>query len=979
MSGPVASQPVLVGRDLRKTFKRKTGELVHALDGVSLEVPQGSLTALVGPDGAGKTTLVRLATGLIAPDGGELTVLGINVAVDPQQVQTRIGYMPQRFGLYEDLSVQENLDLYADLHGVPRHERARRYPELMEMTALGPFAKRLAGRLSGGMKQKLGLACTLVRSPDFLILDEPTVGVDPLSRRELWEIIQRLVNDEGLSVLVSTSYLDEAERCAQAIVLHQGRVLASGDPATVRSLADGKTFLTEPSAGQTARGLQARLLNQAAIVDAVPEGGHVRFVLSAAPQSLQSVSALAGGDAVAPVDARFEDGFMVLLHRNSPARPVVVPISLTRRPAQNGGEAVVETHDLVRRFGAFTAVDHISFEVRRGEVFGLLGPNGAGKTTTFRMLCGLLAASEGTLRVAGVDLRRARASARSRIGYVAQKFSLYGQLSVIENLDFFAGAYGLFAKKRSERVEWALEQFELGQLARLPSEQLPGGYKQRLAMAAALMHEPDIVFLDEPTSGVDPLARREFWQRIAALAQQGVTVIVTTHFMEEAEYCDRVVIMDAGRVLAQGTPAEIRRRAKPAPGREPTMEDAFIAIVEEARRAEGDRAQAAEAGDTVTISASPRLLAPSARRVWSLVRKESRQMIRDASSVAIGIVLPVVLILVFGYGLSLDVRDAPLAVVLEEASPEATDLAGAFQLSPYFDVTMLTSMPQAQELMLAREVDAIVRLRSDFDRKLNLGQADVQILVRGTDSNRARIIEAYIAGAIGTWVGQRAAEGRPLVTGPVVLADRLWFNEANESRYFLVPGLIVVIMTLIGAFLTALVMAREWERGTLESLFVTPVRVSEILLSKTIPYFVVGIIGLALCILAARFLFHVPLRGSLWVLCGASMLYLLVALNMGLLISSVVKNQFVASELAILVTFLPAMMLSGFLFDLRSVPTAVRVITYVLPARWFVAILQTVFLAGDVWAVFLPSFIVLAVMAVVLRTLVRMSTRKRLV
>ncbi|MGD9724569.1 MAG: ATP-binding cassette domain-containing protein [Pirellulales bacterium] len=978
MNRPGESQPVLVGRELRKTFMRETGELVAALDGVSLSVSAGSLTALVGPDGAGKTTLLRLATGLLLPDSGTLTVLGINVVADPQQVQNRIGYMPQRFGLYEDLSVEENLNLYADLHGVSRAEREQRYPRLMEMTALGPFGKRLAGRLSGGMKQKLGLACTLVRSPELLLLDEPTVGVDPLSRRELWAIILRLVNDDGITVLVATSYLDEAERCAQAIVLHKGHVLQSGPPEDVRRLAQGRTFLASPAPGKTSRALQARLLDADKVVDAVPEGGRVRLVLADNAGGAAAAEKLTDGGAVQPAEPRFEDGFMVLLERAAAERPPSLEIELARPPATHGDDAVVECRDLVRRFGAFTAVDHVSFAVRRGEVFGLLGPNGAGKTTTFRMLCGLLAATSGTLRVAGVDLGTARASARSRIGYVAQKFSLYGQLTVLENLLFFAGAYGLRGRLLQERVEWALDQFELRGMARLPAAQLPGGYKQRLAMAAALMHEPDIVFLDEPTSGVDPLARREFWQRITGLANQGVTVIVTTHFMEEAEYCDRVAILDAGRIRAQGTPAEIRARAGNVNGREPTMEDAFIAIVEDARKNETAADGGAAGKDTVEIHAEPAWLPPSVRRVSALVRKESRQMIRDASSVAIGIVLPVLLILLFGYGLSLDVKDAPLAVVLEDASPQATSLAASFQLSRYFNATLVPTMARARQLMLDREVDAIVRLRENFSRRLALGDAEVQILSHGTDANRARIIEAYIQGAVGVWTAKQAAAGRPLAGGPVVVTDRLWFNSANESRYFLVPGLIVLIMTLIGAFLTALVMAREWERGTLESLFVTPVRAQEILISKTIPYFVLGMVGLALCIVTARYLFHVPLRGSLWLLCGASMLYLLVALNMGLFISSTLKSQFVACELTIIVTFLPAMMLSGFLFDLRSMPVAVRTITYALPARYFVAILQSVFLAGNVWSVFLPSLAVLAVMAIVLRTLARLSTRKRL-
>lgn len=584
MSSAGQLAPALIGDKIHKTFHRDKGEDTVALDTVSLEVRRGALTALVGPDGAGKTTLIRLAAGLMTADSGDLSVLGIDVAASPQEVQSRIGYMPQRFGLYEDLSVQENLDLYADLHGVGIDERRERYRPLMQMTALAPFLQRLAGRLSGGMKQKLGLACTLIRSPELLLLDEPTVGVDPLSRRELWAIILELVNQQGLTVLVSTSYLDEAERCHHVVALHEGKVLADGSPEDVSGLAAGRVFLAKPHAGRTPRGMQARMLDDPEVIDAVPEGGRVRLVMAAEPSAATFDSA-----SMTPALERFEDGFMILLHRITPDRP---PVSMTleRPPPAEGDQLVVEVDDLVRQFGAFTAVDHVSFAVRRGEIFGLLGPNGAGKTTTFRMLCGLLPPTHGTLRVAGVDLHTARAAARQRLGYVAQKFALYGDLSVVENLEFFASAYGLRGTLRRDRINWALAQFDLEPLMRQQSGLLPGGYKQRLAMAAALLHEPEILFLDEPTSGADPLARREFWRRITSLAEQGVTVIVTTHFMEEAEYCDHVVILDHGRVLAHGTPADIRAYAPVEEGRESRMEDAFIAIVQAGRNAATDSA-----------------------------------------------------------------------------------------------------------------------------------------------------------------------------------------------------------------------------------------------------------------------------------------------------------------------------------------------------------------------------------------------------
>ncbi len=587
------TEAAIVAQGLGKDFAAPGSKaVVAALADLSLEVPGGSITALVGPDGAGKTTFIRLAAGLLRPDHGRLQVLGLDVAREAQAVQDRISYMPQRFGLYEDLSVQENLDLYADLHGVPQVVRRDRYARLMEMTDLGRFRSRLAGKLSGGMKQKLGLACTLVRSPELLLLDEPTVGVDPLSRRELWQIVEQLIEGEQIAVLVATAYLDEAERCARVYLLREGRLLAAGTPAELRERASGLVQVAEPVAGEAPRLLQARLLDdRARVVDAVPEAGAVRFIRRA------------GGDSVLPhaqpVAARLEDGFMLLLDAAFTAdkaapvavTPIVTPTATASAAAAAQDAApVIAVQHLTRRFGDFVAVADTSFEVKRGEVFGLLGPNGAGKTTTFRMLCGLLPPSGGQLRVAGVDMRHAPAAARRRIGYVSQKFALYGNLSVKHNLRFFAGAYGLTGGELQRQLQRAYAEFDLEQVKRSPSGQLPGGFRQRLAMAAALLHEPEILFLDEPTSGADPHARRAFWRRITALAAAGTTVVVTTHFMEEAEYCDRIVIQDAGRVLALGTPAEVRAQAGGGNGAAMNMEQAFIGVVEAARGAQKEAA-----------------------------------------------------------------------------------------------------------------------------------------------------------------------------------------------------------------------------------------------------------------------------------------------------------------------------------------------------------------------------------------------------
>ncbi len=575
-----ASDPALVLEDLAKTF-HPGGRTIEALAGLTLSVPGGQVTGLIGPDGAGKTTLMRLAAGLLKPDRGRLLVLGMDVAERPLEVQSAIGYMPQRFGLYEDLSVQENLDLYADLQGVPVIERAGRFAELLQMVGLAPFTDRLAGKLSGGMKQKLGLACTLVRPPRLLLLDEPTVGVDPVSRRELWAIVYRLVRVEGMGVLLSTAYLDEAERCDEVILIHQGRLLGQGPPASFSDPLAGHAFLVNIP-GVPKRRLQTRLSELPGVVDAIIQGERVRVVTREA--GLPDLSPLDGDAAadVSPVAPSFEDAFISRLRAESSDGAHEPPVMPAVAESAGSGPAI-RVDGVQRLFGDFVAVKGVSFEVHRGEVFGLLGANGAGKTTTFRMLCGLLPASQGHLEVAGHDLRRAAAQARGRIGYMAQRFSLYVNLTVQQNLSFFAAAYGLRGAARQGRIRWALDGFDLAGYADMASGDLPLGYKQRLAMAAALMHEPAILFLDEPTSGVDPLARREFWHRINLLAEQGVTVLVTTHFMDEANYCDRLLIMADGETLAQGTPAEMKARFKSPEHPDPTMEDAFIGLMEQHR------------------------------------------------------------------------------------------------------------------------------------------------------------------------------------------------------------------------------------------------------------------------------------------------------------------------------------------------------------------------------------------------------------
>ncbi|MFV5629242.1 ATP-binding cassette domain-containing protein [Acinetobacter oleivorans] len=571
-------------KNLFMTFKAENNkaEDISAVVDLNMQINKGELTALVGPDGSGKTTLLRLIAGLYKATSGSLNVLGVDVSKNPQAVQDCISYMPQRFGLYEDLSVQENLDLYADLHGVSKDVWGQRFKRLLEITDLTQFTQRLAGQLSGGMKQKLGLACTLVRSPELLLLDEPSVGVDPLSRRDLWIIIEQLVQEENLSVIISTAYMDEAEKCAYVYIMHEGKILKQGSPEQLKEIALGQTWNIKPSEQIKARTLQAQLLdNHLEIIDAVPKGEQVNFI---SRQKELLADTLPEGLKANTRPPELEDAFMMLLQQ---AQKQSKQISISEQAFQleqnnnsKSEQPIIVVKDLVRTFGDFTAVANTSFDVQRGEIFGLLGPNGAGKTTTFRMLCGLLPASSGYLEVAGKNLRTARAEARAKVGYVSQKFSLYSNLTVLENLKFFGGAYGLSGKKLNQQIDKALQQYDLKPHSK--SGDLPGGYKQRLSMAAALLHEPEILFLDEPTSGIDPLARRSFWYSIGELANQGITIIITTHFMEEAEYCDRIAIQDAGKLLALGSPQQVRNLAS-QDKHVGDMNEAFIAIVEQAR------------------------------------------------------------------------------------------------------------------------------------------------------------------------------------------------------------------------------------------------------------------------------------------------------------------------------------------------------------------------------------------------------------
>ncbi|WP_031431033.1 ATP-binding cassette domain-containing protein [Methylomicrobium agile] len=548
-----------------------------ALEGVSAVLRPGQITGLVGPDGAGKTTLIRLMAGLLAPTSGTISVDNRDPIRDADKLRPVIGYMPQKFGLYEDLSVVENLEFHADLRDLTGEERAATFKRLLEFTDLARFTARLAGKLSGGMKQKLGLACALLGRPRLLLLDEPSVGVDPISRRELWKMVHELIA-QGMAVVWSTAYLDEAELCAEVLLMNDGRLIFSGKPADLTDRIHGRSLQIRHLTGNR-RQLLARALRRPEVMDGVIQGHAVRLVLrqGAVRPNLKELDAGIDAEFV-PVAPRFEDAFIEALG-GGPGGDSALAQRL--RPVPGNDDTVVEAVALTKRFGDFTATDDVNFSVKRGEIFGLLGPNGAGKSTTFRMMCGLLAPTSGTARVMGIDLKTSASEARQRLGYMAQKFSLYGNLTIEQNLKFFSGVYGLRGVRQKTAIADMVEVFKLQPFLGTTPDALPLGFKQRLALACAVMHEPAILFLDEPTSGVDPVTRREFWTHINGLVEKGVTVMVTTHFMDEAEYCDRIALVFRGKIIAAGSPDRLKEQAVSPRNPDPSMEDAFISLVQQ--------------------------------------------------------------------------------------------------------------------------------------------------------------------------------------------------------------------------------------------------------------------------------------------------------------------------------------------------------------------------------------------------------------
>lgn len=581
MTGVAPSLAIEV-KDLKKIFPSPSGS-INALKNISFRVQRGTITGIVGPDGAGKTTLLRHLAGLMLPDDGNAWIYGNSIKNNTRQIQKITGYMPQRFGLYEELSIDENLLLHARLKGVPSKRRESVFNELLTMTQLEPFRSRLAGKLSGGMKQKLSLVCTLLDEPEILLLDEPSVGVDPISRRELWKLVKTLTQQGKMTVLWSTAYLGEAEQCEDVLVLNEGQLLYQGKPSTFTQPLSGRCiWIKDP--GEQKRQLLTSALNLDSVVDGVIQGKNIRLVLK--EPSINTIkTALKSQNAtdtfpelkIQAVDPRFEDAFMDRLGGGPKGNSPLIKI-MPEVPIQTS--AIIEAKHLTKAFGSFKATDDVSFNIQQGEIFGLLGPNGAGKSTTFKMMCGLLTPTKGEALISGKSLQKSGQDARKKIGYMAQKFSLYNNLTVFQNLQFFAGIYRLTGKRKQLAISEMIETFELTSYLKQMTSDLPLGYKQRLALACALMHQPEVLFLDEPTSGVDPYTRREFWTHIYGLVSRQVTIMVTTHFMDEAEYCDRIGLVYKGKLVEQGTPDALKEKASQLIEQPNlSLEQAFIELI----------------------------------------------------------------------------------------------------------------------------------------------------------------------------------------------------------------------------------------------------------------------------------------------------------------------------------------------------------------------------------------------------------------
>ena len=872
----------------------------RALDDVTLDVPAGVMAGLIGPDGVGKSSLLSLVAGARAVQAGRVEVLGGDIA-DPrhrQSVVPRVAYMPQGLGknLYPTLSVAENIDFFGRLFGHDRAERARRIADLTARTGLAPFVDRPAGKLSGGMKQKLGLCCALIHDPDLLILDEPTTGVDPLSRRQFWELIDGIrAGRPGMSVLVATAYMEEAARFDWLAAMDAGKVLATGSPQAILDRTGAASL-------------------EAAFIALLPEAV-----------------------------------------RRSHTGVVIPP-----RDAGNDSVAAIEAEGLTKRFGSFVAVDNVSFRIPRGEIFGFLGSNGCGKTTTMKMLTGLLPASEGRAWLFGKEVDARNIETRRRVGYMSQSFSLYTELTVRQNLQLHARLFGMKEADIPARLEEMAAQFDLAQIMDVLPDALPMGQRQRLSLAVAMIHGPEMLILDEPTSGVDPVARDAFWRILIRLSRdQGVTIFISTHFMNEAERCDRISLMHAGKVLVSDTPSALTAAKGAA-----SLEDAFIAYLDEAGARE-DMSAAPPTTAAAVPHEAPRRRSFDPRRLLSYARREALELQRDPIRATLALVGSIILMLIMGYGINMDVEDLTFAVLDRDQTSTSRDYVLDLSGSRYFiEQPPITDYAELDQRMRSGRLALAIEIPPGFARDIARGRpVEVGAWIDGAMPQRAETVRGYVQGMHAQWLARHTQSGgAPLAS----IETRFRYNPDVRSLVAMVPAVIPLLLMLIPAMLTARSVVREKELGSIVNLYVTPTTRLEFLLGKQLPYIVLAMLNFVLLALIAVMLFGVPLKGSVVTLTLATLLYVTAATAMGLLISAFMKSQIAAIFGTAILTLLPATQFSGMMDPVSSLEGAGALIGQIYPTTHYLTITRGTFSKAlgfaDLRQSFLPLLVAIPVL-----------------
>ena len=906
-------------RSVSHVFKK-----TRALDDVTLDFPSGRMIGLIGPDGVGKSTLLSLIAGARRIQEGEVEALGADMrdARQRREVGPRIAYMPQGLGknLYPTLSVFENVDFFGRLFGHARKERERRIRELLKTTGLAPFLDRPAGKLSGGMKQKLGLCCALIHDPDLLVLDEPTTGVDPLARRQFWELINGIRQDRpGMGVIVATAYMDEASSFDGLVAMDGGRVLATGTPAELQERTGA---------------------------------------------------------------ASLDDAFIALMpeEKRKPHRKVEIP----PRPKDNDGDPAIEAEGLTIRFGDFTAVDHVSFRIPKGEIFGFLGSNGSGKTTTMKMLTGLLPASEGTARLFGQEVDPRDIDTRRRVGYMSQSFSLYTELTVRQNLDLHARLFQLPAADIPARVDEMGRRFGLTGVMDMLPDALPLGVTQRLSLAVAMIHAPEMLILDEPTSGVDPIARDALWQSFVDLSRKdGVTIFISTHFMNEAERCDRISLMHAGKVLASDTPARIVENRGSA-----NLEEAFVSYLEEAiANEEGAEAlEPAHASEVMRAIAGHheqpgrrRFLDP--RRIGSYARRETLELRRDPIRASFAFIGSLILLFVLGYGISMDVENLPFAVLDRDQTTLSRDYTLDISGSRYFtERPPITDPADLDRRMRNGELSLAIEIPPGFAREVSAGRdVDIGAWIDGAMPSRAETAQGYVEGLHAHWLMRQAREtyGEQALARDFRLETRFRYNPNVESLIAMVPAVIGLVLLFIPTMLATLSIVREKDLGSIVNLYVTPVSRLEFLLGKQIPYVGLAMLNFVTLTVFAVFVQGVPFTGSIVAYTLGGLLYAIAATGLGLFISSFMNSQIAAIFLTTIVTMLLAVQYSGMIDPVAAMEGSAAVIGTINPASHFITISRGAFSKALGFQDLTPSFLPLAAAGPVLLALSVLFLRKQ--